>query len=132
MSDYSQLVKVLRDHEGWAWYKTLIEAADAIEELQKAVSEYEEDTDVEFVEENGQEYIRFVPKWIPVAKLPPKGETYGDTTFSVEVLGTEGFTYRKAYYNFKYNVWVDGNEEQEWPSITHWMPLPTPPKEEQK
>lgn len=96
-------------------------AADAIEELQAQIDGW--------IEQERKALLKSVPKWIPVTELPPEGETYGDTTFSVEVLGTEGFTYRKAYYNFKYKVWLDGNEEWEWPSITHWMPLPEPPKE---
>lgn len=33
MRDYEELVKRLREHNGWALNKTLDEAADAIEEL---------------------------------------------------------------------------------------------------
>ena len=115
---------------------TLLEkAADAIEGLQKDLErskEYEAFWQKEATEalKKFQVAVASKPRWIPVTELPPEGETYGDTTFSVEVLGTEGFTYRKAYYNFKYKVWLDGNEEWEWPSITHWMYLPEPPKEE--
>jgi len=117
------------EHDGWTDYtpcetRMALAAADAIEELKKAVyfhkynSEFWEDKYNSLADE----------KWVPVTELPPEGETYGDTTFSVEVLGTEGFTYRKAYYNFHAEVWLDGNEEEEWPSITHWMPLPAPPE----
>lgn len=122
MIEYEELVKRLREHNGWALNETLDEAADAIEELQGQIDGW--------IEQERKALLKSVPKWIPVTELPPEGETYGDTTFSVEVLGTEGFTYRKAYYNFKYKVWLDGNEEWEWPSITHWMYLPEPPKEE--
>lgn len=141
-----ELVKRLREHNGWALNETLDEAADAIEQLSKLAEaiphvceccvgcELEKKSggcDHAFVlsPKRAMQYL-IKPRWIPVTELPPEGETYGDTTFSVEVLGTEGFTYRKAYYNFKYKVWLDGNEEQEWPSITHWMPISTPPKEE--
>lgn len=37
MMDYSELVKRLREHNGWALNETLDAAADAIEELQAAV-----------------------------------------------------------------------------------------------
>ena len=101
------------------------EAANVIEELSRKYTE-ERNAAVELTGE-----LASKPRWIPVTEFPPEGETYGDTTFSVEVLGTEGFTYRKAYYNFKYKVWLDGNEEQEWPSITYWMYLPDLPKEDE-
>lgn len=39
---YDELVKRLREHNGWALNETLDEAADAIEELQKAVLRLEE------------------------------------------------------------------------------------------
>lgn len=142
---YDELVKRLREHNGWALNETLDEAADAIEELQRKVEDYETRLDLPpeaqyAIDKHADDLIARMdgmikalddkPKWIPATEFPPEGETYGDTTFSVEVLGTEGFTYRKAYYNFKCEVWIDENEEQEWPSITYWMYLPEPPKEE--
>lgn len=130
---YVELAKELR--EGAANKRLMIYAADAIEQLDKDLErakEWESFWEKEANEalKKFQVAVASKPRWISVTDLPPKGETYGDTTFSVEVLGTEGFTYRKAYYNFKYKVWLDGNEEWEWPSITHWMPIPTPPEEE--
>lgn len=66
-------------------------------------------------------------KWIPVSeRLPEEQITIGEYVFSKNVLGTEGFTIRKAYYNYTTKEWFDGNEEMEWTGITHWMPLPEP------
>lgn len=67
-------------------------------------------------------------RWIPVSeRLPEEQTTIGEYVFSKNVLGTEGFTIRKAYYNYTTKEWFDGNEEMEWTGITHWMPLPKEP-----
>lgn len=71
-------------------------------------------------------------RWIPCSERPPEKQiTIGEYVFSENVLGTEGFTIRKAYYNYTTKEWFDGNKEMEWNEITHWMPLPEePPKAE--
>lgn len=63
-------------------------------------------------------------RWIPVKELPKEQITIGKHVFSENVLGTEGYTIRRAYYNYTTKEWFDGNEEMEWTEITHWMPLP--------
>ena len=60
-----------------------------------------------------------------VARGCPKNKQ--QYVFSENVLGTEGYTIRKAYYNYTTKEWFDGNEEMEWTGITHWMPLPEEP-----
>jgi len=83
-------------------------AADAIEELSK-------------------------PKWIPVTERLP------DTSHSVLVAGKMKYEWEKEYTRFvdlgwndgvsfeTCNDWYEGQHEFE---VTHWMPLPEPPKEE--
>lgn len=67
-------------------------------------------------------------RWIPVSeRLPEEQKTIGKYIFSENVLGTEGYTIRRAYYNYTTKEWFDGNEEMEWTEITHWMPLPEEP-----
>ena len=96
----------------------LIEAADAIENLQAQLM-YSNDAAKAIAEK--------VPKWIPVTgRLPLYGQdvlavrTYGDGEKCQEVLMAH------------ISVWNEGTGEKWWnaTNITHWMPLPEPPKEE--
>ena len=100
---YEELVKRLRSHNGWALNKTLDEAADAIEELEKAV-----------------------PHWIPVTeRLPDEGKfvlVYGDLYPNKHDGGVIAVSKRMDW-----NYWQGFGRER---NITHWMPLPEPPKEE--
>lgn len=138
MADYTELVKRLRErsvflfpHHGESRsYDADImhEAADAIEELQGAVSGYEATTDVEFVKEDGHERIRFVPKWIPVTERLPepgvpclcwcRGGTYGQ----IRWFG--------LYYLTSHRTWAIYDNDYEKQEVTHWMYRPEPPKEE--
>lgn len=107
-----------------------------IEELQKNVAYWQAQLTKSMCGETLAELER--PRWVSVAeRLPEEGETILDATFSVDVLGFDGWNYRRAYYNYTAKVWLNGNDEQEWPEITHWMPiskdgLPEPPKEEKE
>ena len=119
-----ELVKRLRDYEESGLspispYEAG-EAADAIEELQKAVyfhkynSEFWEDKYNSLADE----------KWIPVTeRLPEAGERVlcycRANIYEVMKMRTDG-------------DWVyDTNHIYMHSFVTHWMPLPTPPKEEQ-
>ena len=63
-------------------------------------------------------------------QLPERCQESNYIDFSVDVIGFDGVTIFRAYYNFDAKVWLNGNCEMEWPQITHWMPLPEPPEEE--
>jgi hypothetical protein len=119
---YDELVKRLRKLSGTDNLSEFDEAADAIESMSEAYDKLSRHMD---------DLAALMPRWIPVSeRLPEQKATIGKHVFSADVLGTEGFTFRRAYYNYTAKVWLDGNEKQEWPEITHWMPLPEPPKEE--
>lgn len=90
----------------------LCEAADAIEELKRRCEQFQ--------------YMP-PPAWIPVTeRLPLYGQdvlavrTYGDGEKCQEVLMAH------------IAVWNEETGEKWWnaTNITHWMPLPEPPKEE--
>jgi hypothetical protein len=82
---------------------TMIQAADAIEELSK-------------------------PKWIPVT------ERWPEERMAVIVYAPYMKNEFMAYWTgSRWMVWAAGEYEREMPEyhqITHWMPLPEPPKEE--
>ena len=95
----------------------LCEAANAIEELQGRAKVLEKVAD---------KWCEAVPKWIPVTeRLPLYGQdvlavrTYGDGEKCQEVLMAH------------IAVWNEETGEKWWnaTNITHWMPLPEPPKE---
>lgn len=132
---YEELIKKLRNRRVCiqnggdleADFPLMKEAADAIEKLQAAVSGYEATTDVEFVKEDGHERIRFVPKWIPVTERLPEtpGEymvayhpCYWDRVNDEIKVGLDSFRGKTSWAKKKYQ------------RVTHWMPLPEPPKEE--
>lgn len=57
--------------------------------------------------------------WIPVAEQPPV--TDGDYLCAFD----DGFICTASYRHEEWELWADAGE------VTHWMPLPEPPVEEQ-
>lgn len=115
---YEALVKRLREHNGWALNETLDEAADAIEELQRAVKLLESDRDAERILRLAAED----KQWIPVEeRLPESSGEYlvsgGGKVWICDfwrIAGVRG--------------WCDSVNN---PVVGYWMPLPPePPKEE--
>lgn len=106
---YDELVKRLRNEaecpDNYPEDSVLMrEAADAIEELSK-------------------------PKWIPVTERLPEEHVFvlvrqDDDRMMIAVRVDGDWWYRYFAYD------VDRWDENEQGTITHWMPLPQPPKEE--
>lgn len=125
--DYSELVKKLREHNGWALNETLDAAADAIEKLQKerdnwkTTAEDWRDAYYHWFEN----YQNDVPKWIPVTeRLPESGVRvlvmrfdYVTNTPFCDLLWFDKGEWWNRYFRGDY-------------AVTHWMPIPEPPKEE--
>ena len=124
---YEELVRQLRILSGTDNISTFDEAADAIEELQKVLDAvhdaHNEGYDVGYWAGRRD----YEPKWIPVTeRLPLYGEdvlavrTYGDGEKCQEVLMAH------------IEIWNEETGEKWWnaTNITHWQPLPEPPKEE--
>ena len=115
---YEELVKRLRSHNGWALNKTLDEAADAIEKLQ------EDSVPIGDMEMILEEVVK--PYWIPVTdRVPDEGKfvlVYGDLYPNKHDGGSIAVSKRMDW-----NYWQGFRRERK---ITHWMPLPEPPKEE--
>lgn len=93
------------------------QAADAIEQLEKQV-----------------------PKWIPVSeRLPEVVDSYlvvikckydYEDQYDVCVDVATYNPYERAYIDNCWNTYNDWDEGQQYIHVTHWMPLPEPPKEE--
>ena len=97
------------------------QAADAIEELSHS-------KDMVFVDENGRVVIKFFPKWIPVTeRLPEHAYGEGDSVLTVSSLGSMRVLYFDGG-NWCYPTGEALTTARKYP-ITHWMPLPEPPKE---
>lgn len=122
--EYEELVRLLKDkaarfdYDGWVDTAVVMEkAADTIEKLVEVIQNHD------FLES------LIEPRWIPATKAP-----------ALKV-GDEGYPGYLVYANGYYEVadyavdrlgngpsfHVDGEYE---PYITHYMPLPDPPKEE--
>ena len=67
------------------------------------------------------------PNWISVEDELPKEN--GKTQQSVSVWATDGLTSGEFRYNFDTKTWTDmwGDPFD----VTHWMPLPQPPRKEE-
>lgn len=128
---YEELVKELRDSEEWATkdggipvgliYR-LSQAADAIEELSRKYTE-ERNAAVELTGE-----LASKPWWIPVTERLP------EHLASVIVHRKDGGIFMWEYFDTPQTdeCWIDDSMNiYSFYDVTHWMPLPQPPKGEQ-
>lgn len=117
---YDELVKRLREHNGWALNETLDEAADAIEELICEVAE----------EHNGRlDAEEKIPSWIPVTE-----QLIHSGWYLVACNEWGGSAVRKAIYDEATRKWLEfpcGGPKNITKFVTHYMRLPQPPKEEE-
>lgn len=98
------------------------EAADAIEELQKALDAvndaHNEGYDVGYWAGRRD----YEPRWISVTERLPEDDTICILTNGIsDAIGCRGKVFGWHL------IWTDYLAESD---VTHWMPLPTPPKEE--
>ena len=142
---YDELVKRLREMSEWSNIKwedysddaqeTMGEAADAIEELSedrdswKATAKVEREAYWHWFDQ----YQKDVPRWIPVTERLP--EKYAPVLVCYRSYNTgEPMADCNAYVDGDGDwCWHDGfpaSGERVCVSITHWMTLPEPPKEE--
>lgn len=113
---YEELIEKLRDHNACIGIKTLDEAANAIEELNGYLAEAERDRD-EYRERLDKTNDMVEKRWIPVTERCP--EKSGDYLVFDDC--------RNLYVNewhYLLKKWQYDDSR-----ITHWQPLPEPPKE---
>ena len=112
---HEELVKRLRSHNGWALNKTLDEAANAIESTNKAYQMISEAYEAEVTKQN----------WIPVTVRLPEKEQCCLVVLNNRTVDFCFYTKRFGFGMYLAKKWESANDE-----VTHWMPLPEPPKEE--
>ena len=81
-------------------------------------------------------------EWIPVTeRLPEIGDTYlvvvkykydweDDYTIDTDVAMFHPYDNPDAYIDNRWDTYIDWDEGQQYIHVTHWMPLPEPPKGE--
>lgn len=101
--------------------RLLNEAIDAIENLEKDNALYEIQLDRALIE---------FPEWIPVKYKLPKFDEVVQITDGIEVGHgfLEGINSTAGTVLMWHSPFCDIDEEH----VTHWMPLPQPPKKENK
>lgn len=145
---YDELVKRLREHNGWALNETLDKAADAIEELVGFVQEAERDRDeyrerldkaTDAIEdlENKLNLWRHdkISRWIPVAERLPNEDgwyqVYAPWYSGGSSSGLKNIN-GNMYSAFKHGKWsIEVGYHKRPGCVKAWMPLPQPPKEEE-
>lgn len=105
--------------------EVLLQAADAIEQLSNAGSAYGRGWTLGY--NAGREESK--PRWIPVMEEPPL--KVGDDGYNGYLVYANGYYEVADYTTDKFDnvpyFHVNGEYEAD---VTHWMPLPEPPKEE--
>ena len=139
---YDELINSLRYEASFAYLgsdekrlaKMMRDAADAIEELQQIANHYEEESKGWWLaacdaKEERERLKEQIPKWIPVSERLPKNDEFVIVTVKDE-RGDYPYIYSDfGWYFAKAECWIVDNEKRN--DITHWMPLPKPPKEEE-
>jgi len=123
MTDYAELIKLLRSEEcvPYMTMRIMREAADAIENLMQKTRQLKSER---LVSDGNGGFVR-KSRWIPVTERLPK---YGE-----RVLVFGGVTMYVAYFDknrYGGESWHKLNSKSHYCNPSHWMPLPTPPKEE--
>lgn len=120
---YDEMVKYLREKAGafdyQGWTETAIDyelAADAIEKLIEIIQNHD------FLESLVK------PDWIPVTERLPSVEDKVIVAIRDESGDTRYDYTNTGWYSGNGYKWVVEDEYCSW--VTHWMPLPEPPKEE--
>lgn len=124
---YDELVKRLREHNGWALNETLDEAADAIEELSKRMGESIPKSDAEIIIEELSK-----PRWIPVSERLPEKAGHYIVFVELKRNGQKISAWTQVTWFFgDFLLECPEDEERFVAAVTHWQPLPEPPKEEE-
>ena len=121
------LVNALREHAEWQrgneWETPitlgddLAKAADRIEAQAKEIEKL-----------RGQ-----VPHWIPVTERLPELQSWGASTVVLGLIKSENAPSLNKLHDLTLCVYCDNgiwSMPGRYVAITHWMPLPQPPKEE--
>ena len=103
------------------------QAADAIEELQQTVEHYKGCSDDWYKE--ACDYKSMLPHWISVTEMLPKADEYDARGYAVPYLVMNGWMRVTARRTKDYWVLFGNGTVLEY--VTHWMPLPEPPKGEE-
>lgn len=100
------------------------------EEVRKGIINLDQEPDVIDAYEEGVLYGWNNPNWISVEDElpPPHYEGANSTDF---VLVYDGFDLEFAYYDFEQKNWHGEDCKEMMFDVTHWMPLPQPPRKEE-
>ena len=126
MRDYNKTVSDLRNfNANYEANKLTNDAADAIEELLKENAEL--DNSGKLLMAAFARLKEKVPKWISVEERLP--EPYQNVlTCARKLFGADRLLVYGIDYTIDTGEWVCGGESYKT-MITHWTPLPEPPKE---
>ena len=119
MADYTELIKALRccaDDD--------VPCCEDCPNVKLCIIDYH-DTMMHMMVKAADAIEELMPRWIPVTeRLPLKGDDvlcFGDNGISIaDFVASDKWCVLPWFY-------VDGEQET---GVTHWMPLPQPPKEE--
>lgn len=108
---------------------TYAESANAIEELQQQVEHYHGCMNDWF--EAAQEYKEQIPRWIPASERLPEEHNHYLVHIECKCDGELMSKWTQVAWFCEKFYWEHLHSEDVFKeTVTHWMPLPEPPKEE--
>ena len=126
LREESEIERWLQPHSANETPKLLDDAADAIEELQ------EDSVPIDDMEMILSEVAK--PRWIPVReRLPEIDEKHHCSKDVLVYLDVGYMAFSALEENIFGQIWFEcerHSDVEEEMKVTHWMPLPEPPKEE--
>ena len=130
----TNLVNALREHAEWAraneWETPITLGDDLVEAADRIANQ---STHIAALQQGIEKLRAQLPRWIPVEDRLPELQSWGASTVVLGLIKSENAPLLNELYDLTLCVYCDNgiwSMPGRYVAITHWMPLPEPPKEE--
>lgn len=129
-----ELVNALREHAEWQrgneWETPITLGDDLVEAADRIANQ---STHIAALQQGIEKLRAQLPRWIPVEDRLPELQSWGASTVVLGLIKSENAPLLNELYDLTLCVYCDNgiwSMPGRYVAITHWMPLPEPPKEE--
>ncbi len=130
----TNLVNALREHAEWQrgneWETPITLGDDLVEAADRIANQ---STHITALQKEIEKLRAQLPRWIPVEERLPELQSWGASTVVLGLIKSENAPSLNKLYDLTLCVYCDNgiwSMPGRYVAITHWMPLPEPPKEE--